>query len=240
MQMTRTHYHLLFLVFLTVYSPQPIFASTSDCYGDTLEVELSLHTGTPAGLDTIILSLPNPDLWGGNPIDSDVPWKQTDCLSEPVRMSSVYSSGMQNKFQRALELPPAALDKVFAIRIGSKPVGARTSTERRYENNKNETEWLEIPYGFSKLVNGDDEFINTRLGRTFVYGFFTFPEQYKTPLGLPVRTLCLSFGSCKIDYSLNERMTVQYDFWSSLDYQNKWIQQDQAVRDFIDSLIISN
>ncbi len=151
-----------------------------------------------------------------------------------------YSSGMQNNFALALNQigAPAALQNVISISLNG---GMRESaSEGLYKGNYlPDRKWYPVANGFRRLNSKGDELFMSNHGRRFAAGTFYFPDPYPAPQGHPVRARCSSFGFCQVDYRLHERLGLRYKFRSTMEYDTKWVPQDQALRTLINSWVVT-
>lgn len=224
------------LVGISLLANIAVAQGVSECYGETLEVQIQIYAPDQPNEGQVILSLPNPDLWSMIGRDGAGSLHDAGCLEEPVLVSRVYGSGMQSKFQRAMNNPPRALSQIVSLDLGG---GLRQSvSEGLYVRNVHKSRaWLDIPHGFRRFDSLDDQLFMEYGGRKFASGLFYFPETYPTPMGPPVTARCSIFGYCQVDYRLHERLGIHYKFRSSRDYGRLWIPQDQALRDLINSWV---
>ncbi|WP_371224471.1 hypothetical protein [Roseovarius sp. 2305UL8-3] len=229
------------LVLMVMSSNGAVRASEIDaCYGETLEIQIHMFAPDQPNGGEVIMSLPNPASWTLIARDGRGSLHDAGCQEEPVPVSQAYSSGMQHKFAVALKKAgaPRALEGGVALTLIG---GLRQSvSEGLYKGNYlPDSEWLPVANGFRRLNSKGDRLIMSYHGRRFAAGTFYFPDHYLAPQGHPISARCSWFGFCQVDYRLHERLGVRYKFRSSVDYDTRWIPQDQALRALINSWVVS-
>lgn len=227
---------LLSLISLSYLSNPAMAKPTTECYGETLEVQIQMYAADKKNNGQVVLSLPNPASWtmiGRVGVGS---LHDAGCLDEPVLVSTVYGSGMLSKFQRALAPAPPELAQIVSLSIYG-GLKIYTPEEMRLNGSNRAREWFDIPHGFRRYDSIGNELFMEFGGRKFASGLISFPDSHLTPAGLPVMSRCDSFGYCQIDYRRHERLGIKYKYCSSIYYDRLWIPQDQALRDLINSWV---
>ncbi|MCK8463725.1 hypothetical protein MUY35_07670 [Aliiroseovarius sp. S1339] len=211
------------------------------CYGETLDVILQVYEPTDDEDGEVQFALPNPASWnaerrareGGG-------WlRDLECLEEPILITEVYGSAMRGKFQAAIGWKPGDLEKVGMLALTGGYYGELVEAGEKRNRDRFEGQWQDIPFGFSRLDTDARPLVEEYFGRKFTGGLIRFPDNYQSPLGLPLETSCSGFGSCQIRYRAYSGMLLHYRFGSSLDYEKRWIPQDQAVRKLIESWMVN-
>jgi len=208
------------------------------CYGETLEIQIHMFAPDQPNGGEVIMSLPNPASWTLIGRDGRGSLHDAGCQEEPVPVNQAYSSGMLNKFSAALDKidAPSALRDVVSLSINGR--GKERPASNFYSEYFNEEDWLAIPYGFRRLNSKGDELVMSWHGRSFTVGTILFPDHYQAPFDQPMVAACRRFGFCQVNYILHDRMRLKYKFRSTLEYDENWIPQDQALRALINSWVV--
>ncbi|MDE9449203.1 hypothetical protein J3R80_01810 [Aliiroseovarius sp. Z3] len=208
------------------------------CYGETLDVVLQVYEPTDDNDGEVQFALPNPASWNAQLRENGIWLRDLRCQEEPMEIGEVYGSGMRGKFQGAIGFKPGDLEMVRSLELdgGISREAMEEGTFRTLERFKDRM--AGIPFGFKRLESKTGQLFEEYDDRTFASGLIQYPEHYTSPVGNPILARCSGFGYCKISYMFSDRLLVDYEFRSSVDYEKRWIAQDQAVRKLIESWMV--